>query len=49
MKKDLYDNFLLIKYLFMTMEQVNSLEQHEKDYYVIEIKKYLNDEASEVI
>lgn len=42
MKKELYDNFLLVKYLFLTMEQVNTLEDYEKEYYINDIKKYLN-------
>ena len=41
MKKELYDNYLLVKYLFLTMEQVNSLEEHEKEYYINDIKRYL--------
>ena len=45
MKRELYVNFLLVRYMFMTMDQVNSLEDHEKEYYVIEIEKYLDSEA----
>lgn len=46
MKRDLYVNFLLMKHINMTMEQCNKLEDHEKDYYVIEIEKYLDSESS---
>jgi len=42
MKKELYENYLLMRYLFLTFEQVNSLENHEKEYYIKEITKYLN-------
>lgn len=41
MKKELYENFLLVKYMFMTMEQVNKLQDHEKEWYVKNIKEYL--------
>lgn len=39
MKRELYENFLLSKYLFMTMEQINKLEPHEKEYYIVEVEK----------
>ncbi len=42
MKKELYENFLLVKYMYMTMEQVNKLEDHEKEWYINKIKEYLN-------
>lgn len=41
MKKELYDNFLLVKYMYMTMEQINSLDDYEREYYINNIKEYL--------
>jgi ABC-type Zn uptake system ZnuABC Zn-binding protein ZnuA len=41
MKRELYENFLLSKYIMMTMEQINKLEPHEKEYYVANIEEYL--------
>lgn len=32
----------------MTMGQINSLEQYEKDCYVVEIKKYLDETPDNV-
>lgn len=41
MKKELYENYLLVRYMYMTMEQVNKLDDHEKEYYIKNIKEYL--------
>jgi len=41
MKRELYENYLLAKYIMMSMEQINKLEPHEKSYYVGEVEKYL--------
>ena len=42
MKKELYENYLLVRYMYMTMEQVNKLDDHEKQWYIKKIKEYLN-------
>lgn len=41
MEKEIYENYLLMRFLFLTMEQINSLEFYEKDYYIKEINEYL--------
>lgn len=41
MEKELRDNYLLVRYLHMTMEQVNSLEPYEKEHYINNIEEYL--------
>jgi len=43
MKRVIYENFLLAKYLFLTMEEINNLEAHIKSYYVDEIERYLKE------
>lgn len=41
MKRELYENYLLVKYINMTMEQINSLDKKTKAYYVDNIEEYL--------
>lgn len=41
MKRELYESVILMKYLFMTMTQINKLEPHEKKYYVEQVEKYI--------
>lgn len=43
MKKELYDNYLLSKYLSLTIEQINKIESFEREIYlklIIENIKY---------
>lgn len=42
MKRELYENYLLMKYIMMSMKQINSLEAHEKEYYINDIETFLN-------
>lgn len=41
MKKILYENYLLVKHYQMTISQINSLEEYERNYYLEEIEKYI--------
>lgn len=41
MKRELYENYLLVRYIGMTMEQVNSLDIKTKAYYINNIEEYL--------
>tara|TARA_R110000868_G_scaffold176916_3_gene414930 strand:+ start:5232 stop:5375 length:144 start_codon:yes stop_codon:yes gene_type:complete len=42
MKRDLYENWLLVWHIGMTMGQVNSLDKETKAYYVNNIEQYLS-------
>ena len=41
MKRELYENYLLMRYIHMTMEQINPLTDHQKVYYIEDIEEYL--------
>ena len=41
MKREFYENYLLVWHIGMTMEQINSLDDKTKEYYVNDIKEYL--------
>lgn len=42
MKRELYENYLLMKHLYLSINEINSLEPHIKCYYICEIEKFLN-------
>lgn len=41
MKREIYEAFLLVKYIGMTISQVNTLTEEQKAYYVNNIEEYL--------
>ena len=41
MRRELYENYLLVWHIGMTMEQINSLDKKTKAYYVNNIEEYL--------
>ena len=41
MKRELYENWLLVRYIGMTISQANSLDKKTKAYYINNIEEYL--------
>jgi len=44
MKRILYENYLMCYHIGMTLAQVNTLEDYEREHYISEIEKYLQHE-----
>lgn len=42
MKRDIYVSYMICKYLFVTIADVNQMSESQKDYYMCQIENYLN-------